>query len=108
MKPFQPLVKGKAPTFLQASYANAVLRFVNAVIQFRVVPAAAGKVVPGDDAFVLDLTPMQAATQAAQIDALQKQLATLQGQVDAINASLKTATITCEGGNVVLVLTKLP
>ena len=102
------LEKGKAPTFLEAAFANGVLRCLNAMIKFRVVPSAAGKVVAGDDAFVLDLTPMQSATQAAQIEALQKQLATAQGQINAINAALKTATITCEGGNVVLVLKKLP
>jgi hypothetical protein len=108
VKPFNMLDKGKAPTFLEATFANMVLRCLNAIIRFKVVPAAAGKVVPGDDAFVLDLTPMQAAAQAAQIESLQKQLATAQGQINAINAALKTATITCEGGNVVLVLKKLP
>lgn len=102
------LEKGKAPTFLQSAFANGVLQCLNAVIRFKVVPSAAGKVVPGDDAFVIDLTPMQAATQAAQIVALQKALAQAQGQINAINASLKTARITCSGGNVVLVLTKLP
>lgn len=108
MRPFKLLEKGKAPTFLDSIFANGVLRCLNALIRFKVVPAAAGKVVPGEDGFVLDLTPMQAATQAAQIAALQKLTASQQAQINALIASLKTATITCEGGNVVLVLTKLP
>ena len=87
------LERGKAPTFLQSAFANEVLKCLNALIRFRVVPAAAGKVVPADDAFVIDLTPMQAATQAAQISAIQKLQASQQAQINALIASLKNATI---------------
>ncbi len=108
MSPFKLLEKGKAPTFLEATFANGVLKLLNALIRIRVAPAAAGKFVVTEDSIVLDLTPMSAAQQAAQILALQKTTAAQQAQINALIASLKTATITCTDGSVVLVLTKLP
>lgn len=102
------LEKGKAPTFLDSAFGNRVLKLLNALIRIRVAPAASGKFVVTEDSIVLDLTPMTAAQQAAQIGALQKTVASQQLQINALIASLKTATITCSGGNVVLVLTKLP
>lgn len=102
------LDKGGTPTFLQAAFANQVLRLLNGLIAARVIPAGAGKFVVTDGGIILDLTPMQAAAQADAIAVLAKSLAQTQGQVDAINTALKGATITCSGGNVVLVLKNLP
>lgn len=108
MNPFKLLEKKKAPTFLDTAFGNSVLRFLNAIIKLQVAPAGAGKLVVSNDRIVLDLTAMSAAAQAAEIAKLKATVATLQGQVNAINTALKSATITCEGGSVVLVLKKLP
>lgn len=108
MRTFDYLSKGSTPTFLDHVFANRVLRLLNAVIKMKIAPAAGGKVVVGDDGVTIDLTGLSAAQQAAQIEALQKSLAAQQAQLNAIIASLKTATITCTDGHVVLVLTKLP
>lgn len=108
MTPFKPLEKGGTPTFLQTAFANRVLNLLNGLIAARVMPAGAGKFVVTDGGIVLDLTPMQAAAQAQQIADLTKALAQTQGQLAAVIKSLKSAQITCSGGNVVLVLTKLP
>ncbi len=47
----------------------------------------------GEDAVVIDLTPMQAAQQAAAILAIQKTQAQQQEQINAVISSLKNATI---------------
>jgi hypothetical protein len=102
------LEKGGTPTFLQAAFANQVLKLLNALVNARVTPAGAGKFVVTEQGIILDLAPTTATNQAAQIEALTKALAQTQGQVSAINASLKSATIQCAGGNVVLTLRNLP
>lgn len=102
------LDKGGTPTFLQAAFANQVLRLLNGLINARVIPAAAGKFVVTEGGVVLDLTPSQASTQAQQIADLQKALASTQSQVDAINKSLRAATITCSGGSVTIKFPALP
>lgn len=108
------LEKGGTPTFLQAAFANQVLRLLNNLIAARVIPAAAGKFVVTDGGIVLDLTPSQASAQAQQIADLTKALAATQGQVSALIGSLKGATITatCAAGTgqitVTLTIPKLP
>ncbi len=102
------LEKGKAPTFLNAAFANRVLKVLNALNRAQVQPAGAGKVVVTEENIVIDLTPSTAAAQAAAIAQLQTTIASQQGQINALIASLKTATITCQNGSVRLVLTKLP
>lgn len=108
MSPFKLLEKGGTPTFLQAAFANQVLKLLNALIGAQVKPAGVGKFVVTEGGIILDLSPTTAVNQAASIAALQKALAQTQGQVDAINKALKGATIECAGGNVVLTLRNLP
>ncbi len=93
MSPFERLKKGATPTFLNTFFANRVIDLLNAVFRMRIAPAAAGKIVVGEDAIVIDLTPMQAAQQAAAIEAIQKTQAAQQAQINALISALKGATI---------------
>lgn len=105
---FEKLKAKARPTFLEATFANRVLGFLNAIMTARVVPSGAGKFVCTENAVVLDLSSLQAADQAARIQALEKALAASQGQITAINKALRSATITCADGNVVLTIPGLP
>lgn len=109
MKPFEKLVKGDTPTFLDADFANRVITFLNGIIEAKVTPAGAGKLVVTETGVTLDLSQAKATSQTgvaagSNIDA---QVAALQGQVAAIITSLKNATITatCEEGTGVITIT---
>jgi len=50
--------KGKGPTFLDAEYANQIVRIVNSLASMVLSPAGAGKLVINENNTVLDLGPL--------------------------------------------------
>jgi hypothetical protein len=91
---FEKLKAGNRPTFLEASFGNRVLGFLNAIMTAQITPAGSGKIIATETSLIIDLSPLQQAQQASQIALLSKQLSDAQGQITAINKALRSATIT--------------
>lgn len=111
MRQFPLLEKGNTPTFLDTDFGNEVLRFLNGILNCKITPAGAGKVVFGPQGMTIDLAQIKATAPAGAPDlsGLQAQISALQGQVNAIKYSLQNATITANcntsDGSIVIVLT---
>lgn len=91
------MVKGQAPTLLEADVANQVVDLLNALMNMRINPAGGGKVVIGKDAIVIDIAQAKATAQQGSgggDGSLAAQVAALTGQVNAIKYSLQNASIT--------------